>query len=107
MNRTKFVELLQKLQKREMEINLTKGRDYADGDVSIGNNFYETAEFLDLNPLQVCLVYMAKHLSAIKNYANGAPLLSEDLEERLVDIRLYCALFLALTTDKAVAETIG
>lgn len=96
MNRTEFINLLERLQARELEINLIKGRDYADGDASIGNNFNECAAFLGLNPLQICLSYMAKHLSAIKNLANGGTLRSDDLEERIADIRLYSALFLAL-----------
>lgn len=100
MTRTEFIALLKQLQIRELEINRTKGRDYADGDGNVGKNFLELADFLgQTNPLQICLVYMGKHLSAIKNLANGRRLLSEDLEERIVDIRLYCALFLALTKD--------
>lgn len=99
MNRTDFTDLLQKLQAREKEINLVKGRDYANGDLNIGNNFIECAEFLGLNPLQVCLTYMMKHLSAIKNYANTKQLRSEDLSDRVADIRLYAALFLALTYE--------
>lgn len=99
MNRTDFIALLERLQIREREINLSKGRDYADGDLCIGNNFYETAEWMGRNPLQICLIYMAKHLSAIKNFANGGPLRSDDLEERIADIRLYAALFLALAED--------
>lgn len=100
MNRTEFTTLLKQLQAKELEINLIKGWDYAAGDDNVGTNFYETADFLGINPLRVCLVYIGKHLSAIKNFAHSGTLRSADLEERIVDIRLYCALFLALTQDQ-------
>lgn len=100
MNRQDLIHLLEHLQARELEINLIKGRDYAAGDQDVGRNFHETANFLGLNALQVCLVYMSKHLSAIKNFANTGNLRSDDLEERIVDVRLYSALFLALAQDK-------
>lgn len=100
MNRQDFIHLLERLQARELEINLVKGRDYADGDQDVGNNFNECAGFLGLNPLQICLIYMMKHLSAIKNLANGGILRSDDLEERITDVRLYAALFLALAQEK-------
>jgi len=101
MQRDKFEQLLKGLQAAEMQINQTKGREYAQGDEDALRNFKEAARFLGLTPLQVCGVYMYKHFASIISYADHEQSLSEEsIEGRVADLRLYAALFLGLVLDE-------
>lgn len=106
MKRIDFEALLGKLQEAELEINHTKGREYAQGDEDALRNFKEAARFLGLTPLQVCGVYMYKHFASAISYATLGESLSEELlEGRVADLRLYAALFLGLVLDSSEAST--
>lgn len=94
-------ELTEVLQKYEKELNVTKGQEYTGADEDALLNFKEAARFLGLTPLQVCGVYMYKHLAAIMSYAkNGCAFSDESLQGRIADLRLYAALFLALVKEE-------
>ena len=98
MDRDKFERMLQELQEAELGISRTKGKEYVKNDVDVLRNFKEAAAFLDVTPEQVCVLYMYKHFSALVSNSGATVLLdcSEPIRSRVVDLRLYAALFLAL-----------
>ena len=102
MKRNVFIEeILEPLQRRELEINLSKGREYAAGDDDALQNFKLIAQMRGVTPLSVCATYMAKHFLSIMDYSNRGMVLSdESIEGRIADLRLYAALFLALAEEK-------
>lgn len=103
MIRAAFNTLLQALRKTEDAINETKGEGYANDQDAL-MNFKRAGGHLGLTSLQVCAVYMSKHFDAIMSYAkHGKDITGENLFERVVDLRLYAALFLALAREDATA----
>jgi len=112
MVRDDYLKLVEGLVTAENEINLTKGREYAQGDEDALRNFKVCAEFLGLTPLQVCMVYMYKHFASLASYAAvGHEQSEESIEGRVHDLRNYAALFLALvkeaTADQVDAPSCG
>ena len=104
MTRDEINNLLQSLQAEEAKMNRTKGEGYANNDDALAN-FKRAAQNLDLSPLQICAVYMGKHFDAIMSYAkHGEDITGEGLFGRVVDLRLYAALFLALAREIVVGE---
>ena len=101
MERDKFERLLQEIQEVELGISRTKGKEYVKGDADVLHNFKEAAAFLDVTPEQVCVLYMYKHFSALVSNSGATVLLdcSEPIRSRVVDLRLYAALFLALYVE--------
>ena len=100
MQREEITELVEYLTKLEQEINMTKGREYA-GDSDALANFKLAAEIVGISPLQVCLVYMFKTFMSMGSYAkHNMELSTEPIEGRVLDLRLYGALFLALAKER-------
>lgn len=101
MKRSDFRDILANLQKEECGIDATKGEGYANDDTDALANFKRLARLLGLDPLQICCVYMAKHFDAIMSWARlGRDITGENIRGRVVDLRLYAALFYALTEDE-------
>jgi hypothetical protein len=107
MRREKVNDLLQALHEAEDAINETKGEGYANDQDALAN-FKRAAQHLGLSPLQICGVYMSKHFDAIMSYAkHGDDITGENLMGRVVDLRLYAALFLALAREDTIEEEIS
>jgi hypothetical protein len=102
MKREAFTKLLKSAHARELELNSTKGKDYA-GDDDALRNFKEAADDLGLTPEQVLGVYLHKHYSAIRSYIEHGALASEPIQGRIDDARLYLALFEGLVQERADA----
>lgn len=100
MLRSEVTALLNDLHNKEAKINITKGEEYAVENEDALNNFKQAAEMLGVTPLQVCLVYMYKHFCAIANHAKRGNVLSEPIEGRILDLRLYTAIYLALVQEE-------
>lgn len=99
MNQDEATTLLRNLAGIEETIFKTKGAEYSDGQ-DVLSNFKHIGQMLGMSPLQVCLVYMTKHYLSIAAYVRNVGTLSdESLDSRVVDLRLYLALFLALATE--------
>ena len=102
MKRDEFERMLCELQEAELGISRTKGKEYVKNDAEVLRNFKEAATFLNVTALEVCLIYMYKHFSALVSCSGAAvPLdFSEPIRSRVVDLRLYAALFLALYEEE-------
>ena len=107
MKRDDFIALLTELQEQELEFNLSKGREYAQGDEDALLNFKRAADFLGLTPEMVCMVYMYKHFAAIASYtATGDVQSDESIRSRVVDLRLYGALFQGLVEERKLKSAV-
>lgn len=104
MKITTFHELLNETLQRLIDLTDAKGREYA-GSADQLANFKRLGDRLMLEPEQVLLVYLTKHLDAIdtyvRDYSIGAEVhLSEPIEGRIDDAILYLCLLKALIRDQ-------
>ena len=111
MQRDDFIGLLDGLVKAERDLNLSKGREYAQGDEDALGNFKQAGEFVQvrcpecgcvhkIGPLAAAMVYMFKHFTSLASYVHQEQEFSnEPISGRVEDMRLYCALFLALAKE--------
>lgn len=91
--------ILAGLQQAELEASNTKGNEYSPRDDAL-SNFKQAAEALGLTPYQVLWIYMHKHWRAVTHFCRHGRVLScETLASRIMDLRLYLALLLALAED--------
>ena len=105
MTRERFMEMLAGLEGKERAIVGTKGEEYTHGSEDRLSSFKETAAFAGITPLQVCMVFMMKHVQALASYAKREKTLSDEtLEGRVTDVRLYAALFAALAEEQKIGE---
>ena len=100
MLRSEVTALLKYLNEKEYNLNVTKGEEYAIENEDALNNFKQVAKMLGVTPLQVCLIYMYKHFCAIMSHAKRGNVLSEPIEGRILDLRLYAAIYLALVQEE-------
>lgn len=100
MTRDQFLALLDHEFQVIVNINKTKGHDYA-GDEDALRNFKEQAAELGLSPEQVWGVFFGKHLKAIHTYVREGAVASEPIEGRVHDAILYLFLLLGLIKEKA------
>ena len=110
MNRERFGRILTRLQEHEWAINNTKGREYAQGDDDALANFKQAGEFVhtqcphcggihSIGTLAAAMVYLFKHFAALAAYTGSGKVLSESIEGRVDDFRLYAALFAAIVEE--------
>ena len=101
MNTQEFTELLENQYKHLCALNNTKGVEYARSDVDRLANFKRQAEELDMTPEKVLMVYLNKHLDAIKSFVKTGRVLSEPISGRISDAILYLILLHGLTIDSS------
>lgn len=99
MDRNEFLALLEDEFSKIVEINKTKGHDYA-GDQDALANFKAGAARLGLTPVQVWGVYASKHWSAIETFIKEGDVKSEPIEGRIQDAILYLFLLMGLIQDE-------
>ena len=105
MLRSEVTALLNDLHNKEAKINITKGEEYAIENEDALNNFKQAAEMLNIIPRLICAVYMWKHFCAIMNHVKRGAVLSESIEGRVLDLRLYAALYLALVQEEEACSS--
>jgi len=105
-----FKALLHSMQMQEVDISESKGREYGLGYRT--SNFRRLGEEVKITcphcghehgigPFVVLWVFMKKHLDAILSYVNGRREgLSESIDSRVLDVRLYAMLFEALVEEE-------
>ena len=93
-----FDMLLDVMIAEEKEIGKTKALEYTQGDRL--DNFKRIAKELNIQPAQALWVYLKKHLDSIANYIRTGEVLSEPIEGRIKDARVYLSLLRALIVEK-------
>lgn len=99
MTNENFEKLLEKIQKDELDIFRTKGVDYGSDDDAQAC-FKQIEKDVGLGPEMSIYVFSAKHLQAIKRYCNIGTVLSENIIDRIIDVRLYLAHLIAIISEK-------
>lgn len=95
-----FMELLGDLHAEEIELHREKGKEYTGIDDST-QSFHDIGDANEENPLKVCLILLDKHRIALLRNAQGKiSETPEKIRERVRDIRLYMALYLAMVFDE-------
>jgi hypothetical protein len=92
-----FDKLYIKMVEEENKIGKTKALEYTQGDRL--DNFKRIGQELSVNPKMVLWVYLKKHLDSIARYIKSGQTLSESIEERIKDARVYLALLRGLVEE--------
>ena len=101
MNRSEFKELYNQVIESARAITETKGKVYTVESTDVLSNFKRVAEVTETTPGQTVLVYLWKHLDAIRNSVlNGGDYDPEDIDERVKDCINYLILLLGLMKEK-------
>lgn len=95
-----FDNLVSKMQQEELQIGLSKAKEYTQGDRL--DNFKRLAAEVDITPKTVLWVYLKKHLDSIARYIKTNEVLSEPIEDRIKDARVYLALLRGLVEEEKV-----
>ncbi len=93
-----FDKLLLKMSAEENNIRNTKAVEYTQGDRL--DNFKRIAVELGITPQQVLWVYLKKHMDSIANYIKTGAVLSEPIEGRIMDARVYLSLLRGLIEEE-------
>ena len=105
MNREDFMNLTEHMQKEEEEEYLKKNADYADRNgLNILANFERVAKNLNITPQMALLIYMEKHMDAIRTYIRFGSVMSEPIEGRIKDARVYLSLLRAMVEQKNAVD---
>lgn len=91
-------KLLIKMHEEELKIAETKGREYTQGDRL--DNFKRIGKELGIDPKVVLWVYLKKHLDSIASYIKNQKVLSEPIEGRILDARVYLCLLRGLIEEQ-------
>lgn len=98
-----FDKLVAKMVEEEIGIGKTKGKEYTQGDRL--DNFKRLAKETGVSPKLILWVYLKKHIDSIANYIkkeNAGTLeeLSEPIEGRIMDARVYLSLLRGLIVEQ-------
>jgi len=93
-----FDTLHEKMIDEEKTIGNTKAIEYTQGDRL--DNFKRIAEEVGITPKQALWVYLKKHLDSIAKYILTDKVLSEPIEERIKDARVYLSLLRGLIEEE-------
>ena len=91
--------MVKKFHELEIKIGETKGKEYSNSTDRL-DNFKRIATELNISPSLVGLIYLTKHLDAIKFAIKNKHTLSESFESRILDARVYLLLIYALLEDE-------
>jgi len=109
MNAEDFSEYARGIFEREQEILANKQHGYTHGNADVLIAFKTIAEAAGVTPLQVCVVFLAKHLSALTSAIESGEITKEwyaetggdeGLVERMLDARNYLLFLGALIEEE-------
>jgi len=98
MNYKEFDKLYARMVAEEVIIGETKGREYTIDNDRL-DNFKRIGQELGLDPKMVLWVYLKKHLDSIAFYIKSGKALSESIDSRIKDARVYLALLRGLIEE--------
>ena len=94
-----FDKLLDKMIVEEKAIGNTKGVEYTQGKDRL-DNFKRLSAEMGISPEMVLWVYLKKHMDSIAWWIKTGGVLSETIEERIKDARVYLSLLRGLVEEK-------
>ncbi len=106
MNKEQFRDVLVSIHANMVSLTESKGEEYARSDDQLANFKRQAAE-LDTTPDKILMVYLNKHLDAIKNRVVGGPdtKMSETIYGRIDDAMLYLALLQAMYIEQELTRS--
>jgi hypothetical protein len=105
MKKDEFISLMDSMHEEEKEEHLKKNADYADRNgLNILANFERVAQNLNITPQMALLIYMEKHIDAIRTYIRFGSVMSEPIEGRIKDARVYLSMLRAMVEQKKAIE---
>lgn len=106
MNKGQFRDILVGIHTKMVNLTESKGEEYARSDDQLANFKRQAAE-LDMAPDKVLMVFLNKHLDAIKNRVAKGPgtKMSETIYERIDDAMLYLALLQAMYIEQELSKS--
>ena len=97
MNNVDFINLIDDMHQEEKNEYMKKNADYADREgKNILANFERVSTNLHISPQMALLIYMEKHMDAIRTYIRYGSVMSEPIESRILDARVYLSLLRAM-----------
>jgi hypothetical protein len=99
MNRDEFQALMSDTFKRLLDLNRTKGADYAGREDAL-SNFKRQGQTLGVAPELIWAIYASKHFDAIMAYCRDGEVASEPIEGRIEDMLLYLFLLVGLVAEQ-------
>lgn len=100
MNISEFEVMFEVMHDNERKVLKSKGADYTQHSNDRLANFKRTAKQIGITPFQVWAVFAHKHWDAIMSYVKTGEVESEPFDGRVLDLRNYLALGLALYTEQ-------
>ncbi len=101
MLKAEFADLLTVMESEEHETILGKGEEYTRSQADRLASFKEIASFAGVTPKQVCMIFMAKHWQGLANFVATNKIMSkEDVNGRIMDLRVYLALMRAIIKEE-------
>jgi hypothetical protein len=103
MNFEEFDKLYREMTAEEITIGKHKGVEYTDG-IDRLDNFKRLGRELGCSPKMILWVYLRKHIDSIATYirAEGRGPLSEPIQGRIKDARIYLALLRGLIEEESM-----
>lgn len=98
MDKREFRRLLDQTHQTLVQLTSSKGEEYS-RDTDQLANFKRQAEELNATPEKILMVYLNKHLDAIKSFVKTGKLYSEPIEGRIDDAILYLILLKGIVLD--------
>lgn len=113
MEREKFNAMLEEMFSEEMQIGETKAVEYTQTNDRLDNFKRIGAEICcphcqkPVGPMVVWWIYFKKHVDSIRKFVCSGKVLSEPIEGRIKDGRVYLSLLRGLVVEQRETEEVG
>jgi DNA-binding SARP family transcriptional activator len=91
-------KLAEKMYQEELAIGKTKGKEYTQTDRL--DNFKRLAKELGVDPKVILWIYLRKHIDSIVSFIKTGGVLSEPIQGRITDARVYLFLLRGLVEEE-------
>jgi hypothetical protein len=100
MTKDQITDLMEQIHEECQNLRGAGQKEYAHRDENAFANFERVAERLGLDPKQVLMVYMEKHLDGIHSFVQGHHSQREDVRGRINDVIVYCCLLRGMVDEE-------
>lgn len=94
-----YNKIVKMMIKEEEHVGKTKGLEYSTDQDKL-EMFNTLSLLLGVSKDMICTIFIMKHIFSILSYIKNGKTLSEPIEERIKDIRVYLSLFRAIIEEK-------
>lgn len=106
MKLDRYLEICKEIEAEERATEEKKRASYTAGNENVLHNFLDDSEFVGTDPLQNVLTHLMKQIRAVSSYVKHPDVQpSETLLSRVVDIRVYSKLLVAVAQEMGREST--